>query len=493
MAPEQEPIRLDELPTIPSSMDPILTSSMVYQPLVSPVATAALPERTRLLNINGEHPSGPDEALNLHSDTARDIPASPIRANVKRRRSIVSAPGDILGRRLSRRSSPTALSHTDDLYRSRDDEVLRVPRKGTQPPKQTNSADHRSRKRGTSYPHGAESRKRQKVDGDDTPFSKPIIKRTGSAKSQGVTIPQLPLTGHMECNDNSEQVTYERKGAFRIRTNKGNNKFRFPKPRGQPEPPWRAGDGFSGDEARPSFLFFMTSTHKQRSPELLPGMGKLQLESEVTNKGHVRGSRLSGSKFQHSTPTQRVIKNRRGIAKDVWPTKENFVEELGPRHRRSTTLETQGAISSNMLTQPTFLTPQNQGIFSYKPSTLRKRKRSDFENFGRLKERSEPHFIDNVGYQSSEVHYIKQSKPRNEAYEHEEGYEADQEDITIPSTYNESEIDDDEVLEVDSYEGTPNESRSRESSARDSAIFVLGGVENETEPVSPELGNSRPG
>ncbi|KAI2783607.1 hypothetical protein F4815DRAFT_503495 [Daldinia loculata] len=495
MAPEQGPMRLDELPTIPSSMDPILTSSMVYQSLISVGETAALPERTRSLNINDNHPPGPDEVLGLDNDRTRVIPASPIRANVKRRRSVVSAPGDILGRRLSRRNSPTALSHRDDLYHPRNDEVLRVPHKGIQTPKRTNSANDRSRKRGTSYPDGAESRKRQRVDDDDTPFTKPTIKRTGSTKkSQGVTIPQLPLTGQVEYNENGGQVTYERKGAFRLRTDKGNNKFRFLKPRARPEPPWRAGDGFSGDEARPNFLFFMTGTHKQRRPELLPGMGKLQLENEVANKDDVRGSRLSGSKVQHSTPTQREIKNRRGIAKDVWPTKENFVEELGPRHRKSTTLENQGAISPSMLTKPTFLTPQNQDMFSYKTLTPRKRKHSDFENFGRyLKESSGPHFIANVGYRRSEMHYIKQSKPGDEAYEHEEGYEADQEDMTIPLTYNESEIDEDEVLEKDSYAGTPNSSRSRESSAMDSAIFVLGGIENETGPGSPELGDSRPG
>lgn len=105
MAPEQGPMRLDELPTIPSSMDPILTSSMVYQSLISVGETAALPERTRSLNINDNHPPGPDEVLGLDNDRTRVIPASPIRANVKRRRSVVSAPGDILGRRLSRYST----------------------------------------------------------------------------------------------------------------------------------------------------------------------------------------------------------------------------------------------------------------------------------------------------------------------------------------------------------------------------------------------------
>ncbi|KAI1660900.1 hypothetical protein F4813DRAFT_400065 [Daldinia decipiens] len=472
MAPEQGPIQIDELFTIPSSMDPILTSSMVHQPLISTGVTAAPPERTRSLNINDNHSSGPDEVLGLDNDTTFVIPASPIRANVKRRRSVVSAPGDILGRRLSRKNSPTVLSHRVDLYH------------------------HRSRKRETSYPDGAETLKRQRIDGDDTLFTKPTIKRTGSTKKpQGVIIPQLPLTGQVECSENDGgQVTYERKGAFRLRTDKGNNKFRFLKPRSQPEPPWRAGDGFSGDEARPSFLFLMTGTQKQRRPDLLPGMGKLQLESEVANKYDVRGSRLSGSKVQHSTPTQREIKSRRCIAKDVWPTRENFVEELGPRHRRSTTLENQGVMSSSMLTQPTFLTPQNGDMFPYKPLTLRKRKHSDFENFGRhLKESSGSHFIAKVEHRSSEMHYVKQSKPRDEAYEHEEGYEADQDDMTIPLTYDESEIDEDEVLEKDSYQGTPNGSQSRESSAMDSAIFVLGDIENETRLGSPELGNDRPG
>ncbi|KAI0111461.1 hypothetical protein F4814DRAFT_460714 [Daldinia grandis] len=488
---EQESMRFDELATIPSSMDPILTSSMVYPPLAS-AGVATLPERTRSLNINDNYPSGRDEALDLDNDLATYIPASPVRANVKRRRSVVSAPGDILGRQLS---SSLALSYRDNSYRPHDDEVLGMPHKGTQAPKRTSSANSRSRKRGTSYPEGADPRKRQRVDGGDTLSTKPTIKRTGSTdKSQGVTIPQLPLTGQAGCNENSGQVAYERRGAFRLRKDKGKHEFRFPKPRGQLEPSWRAGDGFSGDEARPNFLFLMTGIHKQRRPELLPGMSKLQLESEVINKDGVRGSRLSGSRVQHSTPSQREIKNRRSIAKDVWPTKENFVEELGPQHRKSTTLDNQGAISSRMLTQPTFVTSQNQDMFPYKPLTPRKRKHSDFENFGRhLKESSGPRFIDNIGYRSSEAHYIKQSKPRDEAYEHEKGYEADQEDITMPSTYNESEIDEDEVLEIDSYEGTPDGSWSRESSARDSAIFVLGGIEDETGPVFRESGDSRPG
>ncbi|KAG4219147.1 hypothetical protein PC116_g32373 [Phytophthora cactorum] len=206
-------------------------------------------------------------------------------------------------------------------------------------------------------------------------------------------------------------------------------------------------------------------------------MGKLQLESETGYKDDVGGSRISCSNSQHPRLAQSETGRQRSIAKDVWPTKDNFAEELGPRHQRSIALKDQEVISSAILA-PSTQPPQKKDTIFHQPLPIRVRKHSDFENFGRrLKGSNRLYFPDKVGHRSSRMQRIDKLKPSNGTHEDEEGYEADLEDAVTPLTYSPNETGDDEEREA-TYEDTSRASRSRESSAKDSAIFVLDDTDN---------------
>ncbi|KAI8958696.1 hypothetical protein F5Y11DRAFT_362413 [Daldinia sp. FL1419] len=467
MSLEQEAVRLDELPTIPSSMDPILTNPTASQPLTSARVAAVLPDRARSLTTEEYRPPRLDEAPDLDNYTVHVIPVSPTRANVKRRRSVASAPGDILGRRLSRRNS-TTLSDRDNFYRPPNDEALIARHGRSRSSEQTSTLRRQDKNREMLGPIENEAQKRRKVEDEDTSSSKPAIKMASNTKKpRGPPMPQLPLFRQEEYNNN-KQVKYERKGAFWLRKDREEDEFRVLKPRGQPESRWRAGDGFSEDEVRPNFSPF-TSIHNQRRPELLLGMGTLQLESGTASQDDVCGPRASTSKTQLS---QHGMRTQRSTENEVWPTKDNFTEKLGPRRHGSEVPENGETISSSMLAQPD-LTPQNKDpFFLYKLPTSRKRKHSDFENFGRhLIESSNLQSIDNMEHRGLHTDYIQQSEMMDEMYEFEEAYETDQEDILVPSTPNDNDFDEDEEFET-GHEDDSEAIRSRESSARDSAIFV---------------------
>ncbi|KAI1379541.1 hypothetical protein F4677DRAFT_336033 [Hypoxylon crocopeplum] len=358
MSSEPVTLRLDEVPTIPSSIDPISTTSTICRPLISGRVDTVLPDRTRSLNADGEW---------------RGRSASPSRANKKRGRSVASAPGGSVGGRLLRRNSSTRTTDSDNSHSH-----------GGAAQKQRSLPRGRSARRATPYSDQPESRKSRKVDDTHEISSEPTAKRSRSIKrllkvTKGLERPlvaQLPLSGNVESD---EQATYERKGAFRLKSKESKDEFRFPTPKSQPEPLWHAGDGFSGDEAKPGFIFSMTGTHKPTKPQSLPGIGKLQLESAEASKDDPRGSGTSNPKPKSSF--QYAIKRRRGVAKDVWPTRKNFAEELQMRQRNPTAPDPEKVISSTV-PLPSTPEPQAREALKYIQSSQRERKPLDFESFG---------------------------------------------------------------------------------------------------------------
>ncbi|KAI1807222.1 hypothetical protein F4811DRAFT_41636 [Daldinia bambusicola] len=467
-------LQMNEWPTIPSSMDPILSSSTGDQPPNSTTEAIEPPECSRSPSAEDKPPSEPEEIPGLDLNTIRAMPTSPIRANVKRRRSVVSAPGDILARKPSRRNREIAPIDEYDPYRLSSSEASDDARERVQIPRQTSSADHRSRKRAASHPRGTSPRKRQRVDGGDTVSANTRVKRDRSTqKPQRVTLPELPLLEQDEYIDSSGEVAYERKGVFWLKKDKERNAFRFPKPLSQPEPVWRPGDGFSEEEVKPSFFFFMTGVSKQKRIEANPGLGKLQLETETASRDEGCESRISCSNARHLVLAQNGTRILNSTTKDVWPTRENFAEELGPRHQRLIT-PGQGVVI------PSTRTPPNKDMSLHKPLPMRKRKHSDFENFGRhLKENNNLHFSDNIGHRGSNMQHTNQPKPANGECEYEEECEGDLDNVIVPSICFANEIGEDRDALGTSYEDTLGPPHSRESSARDSAIFVTEDTENE--------------
>ncbi|KAI1416911.1 hypothetical protein F5Y13DRAFT_204283 [Hypoxylon sp. FL1857] len=475
--------RLDEFPTIPSSMDPISTNSTFPLPLASARVAAVSPKRTRSLSIGGKPISEGDDSPSRIFDEWKGRSASSIRANVKRGRSVASAPGDSPG--------PQSL-RTDNsarpISRGRphlDNEAPLGPSRKRESTKQQELSRGRTIRRANSYPDNIESRKRRKVDGGVRPPGKSVTERTESIKntlrvSEGperIIMAPLPLTEMITHSDSGENVVYEQRGAFKLKKSKGVDEFRFPKSLSQPEPIWRAGDGFSSDEAKPDFMFLVNSTHKQRGSGSLPGIGKLQLEVENVNKENLRSSGISRPKTQHLS--QYAMTRRRGAVKDVWPTRENFSEELEVRKRNPTVPENEKIIPSTLLPQPT-PEPRPREIFTYNPLPLRARKHSDFEHFGqRLRGSGELSTTRDAEPRNMEVFHMGQLEPGdNTECEYEEEYEAGEDDEFVLATNYDEELDEAEE-HITSHEDASNASRSRESSTNHSAIFISNGETDE--------------
>lgn len=339
--------------------------------------------------------------------------------------------------------------------KSRNSATSRTSSKGTDSPRRRKRLGSHSVRRVTPYPDAVESRKRSRVDGAENQAS-PLLA-------------QLPLSGDVETHNSDGEVIYEKKGAFRLKRNKANLEFRFPKSLSQPEPLWRAGDGFSSDEAKPNFMFSMTGTHKQKKPRLLLGIGKLQLESEKIAKEDASGRHLKRSKAQHLTEYD--MERRRSVAKDIWPTVENFAEELVVRTRNPTVPDNEIIIPSTIPPKPTPV-PRPRELLKYVPPSSRKRKHSEFENFGR---RLQAHVSASAGnLEPRGAHFNQLEIENDEEYEDEEreGEYEIEEDESMPVTRHGG--GDVEGEEYSSYDGSDSDtSHDRGPSPVDSTASGL--------------------
>ncbi|KAI1102218.1 hypothetical protein F4804DRAFT_353942 [Jackrogersella minutella] len=422
-------MRLDELPSIPSSMDPISTCSTITLPIIGARVIETLPERTQSLNTDGNFKFERDEAPShsLYHNRGRSVPS--FRAYAKRSKSVVSAPGDVPDLRQLRRNNSVTSLDRNSLYPQNGPD-LRPPFHETEPPEKIRHPRGQAFRRNTPDLERNESRKRQKVDSKNETYSKSAIKGTENIKesfkvAKGPDRPlvaRLPLPGSVE--DINKKAVYERKGAFRLRRDKEADEFLFPKTRNRFAPQWRVGDGFSDDEARPNFMSFMAGTHKLRRFQPTPGIGKLQLESEDVSKEDLRGREILCSEMQ------RLYRHRRSAAKDVWPTMDNFAEEIVVPRRNPAMSKTEAIIPSTVLPQPTPVIGIRE-TFKYSPPTTRKRKHSDFESFGQRVRRDDLSGITGeLELQSARNSSIEQSESgHDEEYEVEE--EGDKEEIPL--------------------------------------------------------------
>ncbi|KAI2621265.1 hypothetical protein GGR54DRAFT_639395 [Hypoxylon sp. NC1633] len=481
MASESIFLPPDTLPSIPSFVDPISTNSTTSLPLTSARVAEVLPQRSRSPNTDGELTADGISALDLGLHGRRGKSASPTRANVKRRRSNGSA------------LSSSAQIHTE----------TNVSSLGNGAPRQRSPSRGRSLRRGTPKSVTSRSRKRRRVgDISGKPKDQSSEGTKGIKESLKVTkcpvqpiIAQLSLSGDDgERNGKCGKVRYEQKGAFRLKKDKREDKFRFPKPCSQPEPLWRAGDGFSSDEARPDFVFNMAGTHKQKKARLLPGIGKLELESEDVSKKAPRQSGTIRSKVQRSS--QYETQHRRSVAKDVWPTRENFAEELEVRKQDSTVPVSQKRIDSIIMPQAT-PEPRARETFEYKPPTGRKRMHSDFENFGQHLQNNEFSFKGGTKEHSADADCTDESG-QADGGEFEEAIlvcEPEEDEILVYET----DKDENEPTVLAAFErdssnceghATTDEKstsviQSRELISRDSAISIHEDEELESQEVRP--------
>ncbi|KAI1386678.1 uncharacterized protein F4822DRAFT_444992 [Hypoxylon trugodes] len=466
--------RLSEIPNMPSSADPISSGSTNYQPLSSARIASLLPDRTESRNFDGGIDSGGNEAARPDSHGRRGRSVTPVRANVKRKRSVASAPGDTTGQLLRRSSSTASVTgHDSNLYNNTN---TKDPPRRPNTPHQRNISRGRSSRRKTPDTNDVETRKRRKVDGKDGRSREPPsggaenIKKSFKVTkgSDALVIQQLSLSSTAE--HNNEEIAYERKGAFRLKKNKRVGQFRFPKSKSQPEPLWRAGDGFTGDEARPDFVFPMARLNKQRSRSL-PGVGKLQLETE--NESTLEPSGLRSDRPKATNLSQLEMKRRRGPPKDVWPTRDNFTEELAVRKRNPTVPEGETIIPSTVPFRPA-PSPHVRETYSYnRPSTL-KRKHSDFENFGqRLRNGDKLGSMIDIQSRPQQVHHMGYYEPADGG-EHEDGErdEAEEDEIVPCSVYS-GELSMDEETST-GYRESSGASPDRQSSTDESAMPAAG-------------------
>ncbi|KAI1460303.1 hypothetical protein F4805DRAFT_478808 [Annulohypoxylon moriforme] len=475
MHKQPEFLRPDELLSISPSADPISANSTMNSPLPSARMAAILPKRAKSLYINRMLVLRRDEDSSTKSVMKRGRSTSPLRANVKRRRSVASAPEDVLRRLSSRRND--VQPHDGAEFKSQIQETMVLQQKET--------VSECSGKRRTSHVDDTELKKLRSAKGKNSSSNKPAIERSESIKrslkvtkgSKLSVVPPLSLSGGTEDEDRGEEEeTYERKGVFRLKKDKGPDEFRFPKSQSHPEPLWRAGDGFAAGEARPDFAFLMTGKQKQKKSRSTPSVGELQLE---TNDGNEEGPRRSGgSRRKNQRFSHYEVKHRRGVAKDVWPTIDNFSEELEVRKWNPTVPANEKIISSTVKPQPTPV-PRARDTFEYNPPPItRKRRDSDFENFGGRLGNSD--IMNSTCITETQIdltqHDIQSGSEGDESFDNEaeeesEGRDEDYEPLIL--TQNHTEVDDNSENSPSDEENVSGAASIEESSIRSSAISAL--------------------
>ncbi|KAI5921547.1 hypothetical protein F4810DRAFT_712373 [Camillea tinctor] len=251
--------------------------------------------------------------------------------------------------------------------------------------------------------------------------------------------------------DNSESP-YVAKGTFLLHKSRPRDEFQFPKAKSQPDPVWQPGDGFSGDEARPDFIFSMTSNRKRKRSGSLSGMGKLQIEAEKVDKNNSAGSPVP-SRPRTENLIQRRAKYRSSGAKEIWPTLENFEDpslSLTPKREEP---GTQKKICQALSPSPSpILVPKL--VSQHIP--LRNRGPLDFENFGRPLQYWEK--LPNEGLPNYSFKFNGKSNENDE--DESVGYDSDVSVIPETDYSNESESEDEysrhcSPMELDLYFDEP--------------------------------------
>ncbi|KAI8628307.1 hypothetical protein F5Y19DRAFT_476713 [Xylariaceae sp. FL1651] len=388
-----ELISLVDVPAIPSSMDSIYTGSSTPLALTAAGMHAILRRTKSMVHFNGnlntwesvaayeEHGDG--------EDASRGRAKSPIRANSSRRRSAAplfrAGVGSRCQSRISRRpSSPSPRHASVELGTCRHREVLsrsvsRTSSEVSRTSSQRCLSRGRTRRRETFYHGNTKQTKKRQYNRQRSILRRRHFVQNGTASSNAEA--ECPLSSDTD-NSCDGDISYVAKGAKWLQKNRGPNEFRFPEYISQPEPTWRAGDGFSGDEARPHFTFLMTGKHKRKRSRSLSALGQLSVDDEISIKNDAivpNDSRL------RQGPTNKLqIKSRSTEVKSTWPTRENFAESSVSKISRRNIPDDRSVISS---TEPFESAHAPVAKLELRQAIPRKRQASDFENFGQRNRR----------------------------------------------------------------------------------------------------------
>ncbi|KAI0431617.1 hypothetical protein F5Y09DRAFT_354734 [Xylaria sp. FL1042] len=419
---------LADVPTIPSSMDPIHTGHSASLASAAQGILAILRRTKSECYRNSSQDrrnSASQEESEGENEYTRARTNSPVRANSKRRRAAAPTPGEI-----SRRTSSSSLPSEPDSS-ARHVSPRRVSEPSTP---NTTASDQRSPSRGRTrkrnatphIDHSGQSRSRQHDERSNISRRRQY---THSERPQEQAVYSPPSS---EADESIVDVaSYVTKGGFRLRAGRELGEFRFPKPRTQPEPAWSAGDGFSDDEARPQFTSPMTRKWKRKRSRSLSSFGQLSLEADDTAKStptgtasaqlHLRGSRGRVSR----------------VAKDSWPTRESFMEpsiSKQPRNIAPGDYSVTKSTPSSHQTCSSISRPETKQVVS------RKRQASDFENFGKRRRKSRSRHSRGPSSSFTKNHRAIGSQRSDEEYE--EGKSGPYEGVGDEHTVNDLEASD---------------------------------------------------
>ncbi|RYO79431.1 hypothetical protein DL762_008175 [Monosporascus cannonballus] len=187
---------------------------------------------------------------------------------------------------------------------------------------------------------------------------------------------KLPLSEECAPNRENEQPPFVTIGAFLLKKDHNRDKFSSPKASSQPEPIWRAGDGFSADEKRLKSGFLIPGKHKRGRSRSLSRLGRLETESDAGNGTQTRD-------FKAETVPEQQFKRRRGPPKDIWPTVENFADDTTVQAANRTISDSQSFIPETQRYLPRTRHYENEG--DEKPDSFahvgqRNRSPLEFEN-----------------------------------------------------------------------------------------------------------------
>ncbi|KAK8868891.1 hypothetical protein PGQ11_007469 [Apiospora arundinis] len=268
---------------------------------------------------------------------------------------------------------------------------------------------------------------------------RPITPRSPSrarSRSQRTILGELPIAN--TANQGVRRVDSVRvlKGGFVIKT-PSTEQYKYPTPSSQPEPVWRAGDGFSEDEAAPDFLFYITGTRKRRRPLTLPGMGQLPTGMDETENPSIRPS----NKRSRGIGVYENIDLLRGGQKEPWPTKTDFEDCTFPtRSKRG--LRTHQDDYADVIIPATFRPQREQSVASgssIKYIPRHKKGPLDFANFRDLETVKSTYPQDDLPSRIQIRRYDSDSEEGEE--EGDEMYDEDEDD-SEPVVDADSQVDD---------------------------------------------------
>ncbi|KAK7956616.1 uncharacterized protein PG986_005838 [Apiospora aurea] len=297
------PRRLQRVLSINSSRDPISTALPDSQTQPLPQANRGR-RRTRLhratTQIYSQHQE--DNATRAGLDRADTAPSVRANSSMRRARSLTTSRGG------SQRSSVAT------FYTTAATSAVSVP---SRYPEWTHTA-----KRHTTFASNADPRDPRSQRPVSRGRGRPITPRSQSrarSRSRRTILGELPTTNTANQKAHRTESVRVLKGGFIIKT-PSTEQYKYPKASSQPEPLWRAGDGFSKEEAATDFLFYATGKHKRKRSSTLPRMGKLATGTDETESPSVRQS----SKRSRGIGIYENLELLRGEQKEAWPTKADF-------------------------------------------------------------------------------------------------------------------------------------------------------------------------